>query len=307
MTEHIVWGGSISDGGGQYGYIRFYDLAADPVHPPIVGREKLAEAFSGIPGRVAIWGDNAYVSTVMVGLQVVSISKAKAHNNQASDGSSIVGVYDSMGPGYGSPNDIFIYGPGKALLTTNPGHLIVLDINNPVPVLMGLLEPSKGYALRAAGMTDYSFVDASGNPQVMDLAVISGREKIKTVDLSDPYNPKVLATVKDADGNEVSITAYDITLNKAMGLAITSSGTAIQIIDIKDPYHPRLINSITQLADTSGTATPDGTPSMIPIGFNPVIVESNGWLYTAEANEGMKTVDLGGKLKRRCKSRDCDP
>ncbi len=295
MTENVVFPDNT-----QYGYIRFYDVVADSINPPIVGREKLAEAYSGIPGRVALWGDYAYVSTAGAALQVVSISTAKANNNKTSDGSSIVGVFDSIGQGYGSPNDINIYGPGKALLTTNPGHLLVLDINNPVPVQMGLLAPSQLGALRVAGTTDYPYVDSAGNPQSMDLAVTGGNGRIKTVDLSDPYNPKVLATVKDAAGSEVVSYPYDITINKAAGLAIVTTLNAIQVVDIKDPKNPRLINSITQLPDTSGATTPTGTAALLPIGTISAMVESNGWLYMADQNKGMRTLELGGEEKRSC-------
>lgn len=306
MTENIAFAD-----GNQYGYIRFYDLAANPINPPRVGQEKLAEAYSGIPGRVAMWGDYAYVATAAAALQVVSISTAidnVTNHLPTNEGTSIVGAFDSIGQGYGSPNDIVVYGPGKALLTTNPGHLLVLDINNPVPVLMGLIEPANLRAFRVAGTTDYVYPDSDGNPQVMDLAVAGGNGRIKTVDLSDPYNPRVLATVKDSNGIEVVSYPFDITLNKAAGLALVTTLNAIQVVDVKDPNNPRLLNTITQLPDTSGVATPSGTPAMLPIGSIPAMVENNGWLFMADENKGMRTLELGGEEKRGCSPiNPCDP
>jgi hypothetical protein len=54
MTENILFAD-----GNQYGYIRFYDLFRNIVDVQSVksGREKLAEAMSGIPGRVAVSGN----------------------------------------------------------------------------------------------------------------------------------------------------------------------------------------------------------------------------------------------------------
>jgi len=59
ITENIQY-----NDGNQYGYVRFYDLTASPADPKLIGREKLAEAFSGIPGRLALQKDFAYIATV---------------------------------------------------------------------------------------------------------------------------------------------------------------------------------------------------------------------------------------------------
>lgn len=302
MTENIFF-----PDGTQYGYIRFYDLAASATNPPRVGQEKLAEAYSGIPGRVAMWGDYAYVATAGAALQVVSISATKSHLNsgELSNGSSIVGAFDSIGQNYGSPSDIVIYGPGKALLTTNPGYLLVLDVNNPVPVLMGSVEPARLRSFRVAGTSDFVYSDSNGNPKTMDLAVAGGNGRIKTIDLSNPYSPTVIATVKDDAGNDVVSYPYDITINKATGLAIATTMSTIQVIDIKDPNNPRLINTITQLPDTSGALTSSGTPAMVPIGTIPSMVVNDGLVYMADETKGMRVLELGGKEARPCKLREC--
>ncbi|ABQ27194.1 Ig-like domain-containing protein [Geotalea uraniireducens] len=288
MTENIVFGD-----GNQYGYIRFYDIKTDPVNPAIIGKQRLAEAYSGIPGRLALAGEYAYIATAAAALQVVSISKAKdSYDGFSADNPSIVGVFDSIGQGYGSPNDIAVYGTGKALLTTTAGYLITLDINNPTPVQMGVIEPKKLNALRVAGVSDYSYADADGNPQSMDLALTGGGGRLKTVDLTDPYNPQPLATVKDALDKEVVSYPYDITLNKETGLAIVSTLSAIQVVDVKDPKNPRLINTITQLPNSSGATTPEGSPAMIPIGTIPAMAEKDGWLYMADQTKGMRTMGI---------------
>ncbi|WP_041245489.1 LVIVD repeat-containing protein [Geotalea uraniireducens] len=157
---------------------------------------------------------------------------------------------------------------------------------------MGVIEPKKLNALRVAGVSDYSYADADGNPQSMDLALTGGGGRLKTVDLTDPYNPQPLATVKDALDKEVVSYPYDITLNKETGLAIVSTLSAIQVVDVKDPKNPRLINTITQLPNSSGATTPEGSPAMIPIGTIPAMAEKDGWLYMADQTKGMRTMGI---------------
>ncbi|MFA7059874.1 MAG: Ig-like domain-containing protein [Pedobacter sp.] len=279
------------DEGSRLGYIRFYDLAANPIKPLKVGQEQLSEAWSGTPHRVAMWGDYAYVSTAAAALQVVSISAAKEQyqSGKICDGSSIVGVFDSIGQGYGSPNDIVVYAPGKAILTTNPGYLLALDINNPTPVLMSSLAPAQLPAFRVAAVADYTYEDSSGNLQTMDLAVSGGKGKLKTVNLTDPYNPVVMATVKDRDNNDVTSSAYEISINKQRGLAFVTSMNAIQVVDLKDPWHPRLLNTIPP---SFGTVSPNNAPVISDIGSIPAVVEKNGWLYMADQNRGIRTLDF---------------
>ena len=48
MTDNYFW-----PDGNHYGYVRFYGLGASETDPPVIGREKLAEAYSGIP--VTTW------------------------------------------------------------------------------------------------------------------------------------------------------------------------------------------------------------------------------------------------------------
>ncbi len=188
MTEDIQY---IS--GNQYGYIRFYDIGTDPTNPEIVGREKLAEAFTGIPGRVALYGDYAYVAMVGVGLQVVDIGAAKERlpSGEPSDGSTIVGIFDTVGQGYRHPTDILTYPGSRALLTTTSHHLLVLDISIPqFPQLVASLGPDASApnnipAWRVAMAPEFAYIDttqgqgAGGMGQVtavMDLAVVGSTD-----------------------------------------------------------------------------------------------------------------------------------
>lgn len=169
ISENIVFAD-----GGQYGYVRFYDLGADPINPPKFGQEKLAEAYSGIPGRLGLADRHAYVATVGAGVQAVDSETAHAHVG-ASDGSSIVGVYDSIGQGYGHPNDVQFYTPGKAVVTTNSGYLLLLDTGYPaMPQLLGSFPGNGKQATRAAAVSSYSYNQADGTAAVIDLAVIAG-------------------------------------------------------------------------------------------------------------------------------------
>ena len=160
--------------GNQYGYVRFYDLAADPANPanpPLIGQEKLAEAYSGIPGRLDLAGNYAYVATAGAGLQVVDIDRAKSHVSGAtsSDGSAIVGVFDTAAQGDGEPNDVRIYAPGHLLVTTNGGYLLLLSAAHPeMPTLSNDLRPGASGVTRAAAVGDYQYIDDQGNPVVID-------------------------------------------------------------------------------------------------------------------------------------------
>jgi hypothetical protein len=281
MTENIVW-----NDGNQFGYIRFYDILSDPTNPVIVGREKINEAYSGIPGRVAMQGDYAYVASAASALQVVSISAAKENvsSGKPSDGSAIVGAFDSYGQGYGSPNDIVIYGQGKALLTTNSKNLLMLDINSPVPSLVSLIPPSQLGSLRVAASADFSYLDDDDNTQTMDVALSGGNGKLTTLDLTDPYNPHVLTTVKDDNLNDVPSIPYDISINKDQGLAYVTTMNAIQVIDIRNPYAPKLLKEITQLPNADGNT--------VYTGNTPALIEKNGLVYLASQAQGLKIVDF---------------
>jgi len=296
ITENI----SFPDG-NQYGYVRFYDLT-DPTSPNLgnpVGKEMLAQAYSGIPGRLAMQGSYTFIATVNAGLQVVDVKTALKYvtDGATADGSSIVGGYDSVGEGYGQPNDIVLYGGNKGLLTTNSGYILNLDLSTPeIPNLIAPFPAGDPHPLSAAehvyrvgAVTDYTYIDGSGNPQTMDLALFGTMEgKLKTMDLSDMTRSY---TVKDSQGNDASAIVSDVAINKFGGLAYVSTFSSILVVDIKDPKNPRLVTTITQLPDTS--AAVGTTPSMIPIGSTPAIVEQNGWLYLASQPKGMRAIDLG--------------
>jgi hypothetical protein len=280
ITENITF----SDG-NQYGYVRFYDLSESPGFPPIVGKEKLAEAYSGIPGRVSLYGGNAYVATTNVGVQVIGIEQAKANNGQSSDGSSIIGVYDSLSEGFGQPSDIITYGAAKALLTTNSGNLLMLDISLPMPQFMASFPTTQHHIFRAGVAADYPWLDQYGNQQMDDIAVVGTIEgKVLTINLTDPYNPQYMATAKDKDGSELKTTVREISVSKESGLAFVTTVNSVQVIDFKEPSNPRLLIEIVSLPDSNGT--------IVPLGLIPAIVERGGWVYLASQSQGVKVVDL---------------
>src|SRR5574341_1121515 len=119
------------------GYVRFYDLSTEPGTPTWIGQTKLAEGSSGVPTKVALSGNYAYVSTVMIGLQVVDIDSATTPVDAVGSGTSwqsgddvlqqqdsklsIVGTFDTIGLGFKQPRDIALYQPGRALLSTTSG------------------------------------------------------------------------------------------------------------------------------------------------------------------------------------------
>lgn len=279
ITENIYY-----PGGGQYGYVRFYDLS-NPAKPTVVGQEKLAEAYSGIPGRLALAGNYAYVATVGAGIQVIDIEAAKNHSG-SSDGSSIVGGYSSAGQGFGEPNDVRTYAPGRMMVTSNGGYLLLLDTSYPsVPSLLSAWRPDGNGVGRAAIAGAYAALDADGNQIVLDLAVAGLRDgHIVTLDVSDPYNVQQLGTVVDESDVPVIDWLTDLTLSKEAGLAFVTTINSIKVIDIKDPTAPRLLISITTLPDENG--------NLVALGSIPALVEKGGWVYLGSDAKGLRVVDL---------------
>ena len=301
MTEWIQWNYS---GGSMFGYVRFYDVAANPANPPKIGQERLAEAFSGVPSDVAMDGNYAYVSTVMVGVQVVDVELSRNMSDEI--GTAVVGVLDTVNldqcpvPGStgsskcSSPHDIVVYRPGKALLTTFSGHLLTLDMSNPqLPQPMNFFYPASAAATfyyngawTVGAVADYSYVDTNGNDQVKDLAITVGRYpsgKVHVLDITDPFNPAVMSVVRDTQSGIFTVFANEVTINKASGLVYITDNMAVYIIDIKNPNDPRVLNVISQ--------APSGG-AMLPLGSSYGIVEKDGWLYLANYDTGLKTVDL---------------
>ncbi len=299
--------------GSQYGYIRFYDLTNNPqgtppttpADPKLIGREKLAEAYSGVPMRLSMMNKFAYVATVNVGVQVVDIEAAKAfmQTGGQADGSTIVGIFDTWGAGYRNPNDIVAYKGGRAALTTTSGHLVLLDINIPqLPQEMTAFNPELGpnnplnfdSAWRVAVASEYAYtpspLEGEGGGEgtnVIDLAVTSSMAgRIHTVDITDPYNIKVMGVAKDGMGNEVIAPVTDITISKASGLVYATAGMSVYIIDIKDPNNPVLLNVVTQ------TPTAPGSATLTSLGASSALVEKDGWVYLANQNQGMRVLDL---------------
>ena len=55
-------------------------------------------------------------------------------------------------------------------------------------------------------MGDYTFTDASGTPQTMDIAVVSsGMGGLSIVNITDPHNPVVISIISGVNASDVSI------------------------------------------------------------------------------------------------------
>jgi hypothetical protein len=280
ITEFISVGAS-----QRLGFVRFYDLSANPAEPVMSGREKLGQDFSGIPGAIDIADGYAFVATVGAGLQVVDIAKASEMDGPT-DGSSIVGVFDTIGQNYGHPNDVHVYKGGRAVVTTNPGDLLVLNVGMPqYPSLLKAYKPEGAAVTRAGVEAGYSYTDNDGLPNLIDLALIGTRDaRLHTLDLTDPYSPRIMGTLVDENGAEVMSYVQDVTINRDAKLAFVTSFSSIQIVDISDPYHPLLLHTLTNLPDDNG--------NLLPIGTTPAIVEKDGWVYMASDADGMRVLDL---------------
>ncbi|MHB8845762.1 MAG: Ig-like domain-containing protein [Nitrospirota bacterium] len=275
------------------GTVRFFDLNGHPDNPGYqIGHERLAENYSGVPGRLAVSGNYAYVSTAMVGLQVVDIEASKSFNS-SNVGASIIGVYDSINtnPSYRQPMDIKLYKGGRAVLTTSSGNLLVLDVNMPeYPQLIRAYKPDGYSAYRADVAAEYAWTDEGGNTQLMDVAVTGSADgKVHTVDLTDPYNPQHYGPVKNTDGSDLLCFASDITISRTSGLVYIAGAGAVYVIDIKDPTDPKLLNIIAQTPLVPGSATMD------PLGYATALVEKDGWVYLANMQKGMRVLDLDPK------------
>ncbi|MBI5485500.1 MAG: Ig-like domain-containing protein, partial [Deltaproteobacteria bacterium] len=283
--------------GNLYGYVRFYSLA-NPALPVSVGREKLAEAFSGIPGRLALYDNYAFIATINAGIQVVSITQAVANQeaNKSSDGSSIVGVFDSVGQGLGHPSDIIVLNGVNALFTTTSGSLVVLDITTPaLPTLVTSIGQNDGrHYTRVASAMQYQYMDADNIPRSMDLVMAGSREGlIRTIDMTNPTSPQILAVAKDETGlKDAAISTTDLVIDKESSLAFVTGLGTVYVIDIKDPFKPKLINRFTSLYDPSGARDATGASITIPLGQTPAIVERGGWIYAANQQTGVKILNF---------------
>ena len=282
ITEWIQW---LWEGGSMYGYVRFYDLNANPAEPPRMGQERLAEEASGVPDKVAISGNFAFVTTLMVGLQVVDIDASKNYNG-VNIGASIVGGLSTVdleecpnpqnpsSKNCGSPSDIALIKNNLALIPTFSGSLLVIDVSTPqLPQLITSFRPQNYSSRRIAATDEYAYTDESGNNMVIDLAVTSSgypNGNIHTIDVTEPNNPQLLGVVKNASGSVVNnIMANDITISKTSGLVYAAAGQSVYVIDIKDPKNPVILNIITETPAEPGSSTPTA------LGNSPALVEKD--------------------------------
>jgi len=299
----------------HYGYIRFYSLA-DPKLPVLIGREKLAEAMSGVPLRVSIHNGYAYVCTVSVGLQVVDIQAAvdRQAAGGATDGSAIVGYFDTTAPRYfGTPLFFAPYRSTSALLTTSSGQMLTLDLSYPtMPTLLTNFQPDDAASTAVpkpklrfgamAAVADFAYRDEVGSLKTMDIAVAGlSSGGVRIVDVTAPSDPRVVGVVKNLDGSVASMLTKDITVNTVLGLAVAPALDAVYVIDIRNPLDPRVLNKISQA--TSSTLDAEGLPVMVNLDGGQAIVERNGKVYLASpgtATNGLsavKVIDLGGGKK----------
>ncbi|MDH3976772.1 MAG: Ig-like domain-containing protein, partial [Deltaproteobacteria bacterium] len=275
-------------GGSNYGYVRFYDITIDPEKPAKIGQERLAEAWSGLPGKVALRNGYAYVSTNGMGLHTVDINSARSYSPDM-PGQSITSLLNTQSEGFGQPSDITVYSKTKAFLTTFGGYPVVLDISMPsFPVIAGYVTPEAGVydAFRGTAVEGFEFTNDEGMNQVIDLAVTSSRTGgIHTVDLSSPTAPVVMAEVRDKNNALLKVIASDIEISREAGLVYIASGGAIYVIDIKNPYHPLMLNVIENAL--LGDALNKGD-----VGDIKGIVVKDGWLYMASKDTGLRVLDI---------------
>ena len=195
-------------------------------------------------------------------------------------------MFDTAAQGYGEPNDVQSYAPGRLLVTSNGGHLLLLSTAYPeMPTLNRDWRPSGTRRYPRACRGGYPYTGPDGNPASIDLAVAGLRDgRLVTLDVTDPFNPHLLGTAVDASGQTVSTWVSDLSLNKEAGLAFITTFSSIQVFDIKDPTAPRLLTTITALPEENG--------NLVPIGSIPALVEEGGWVYLGSEAQGMRVIDL---------------
>jgi len=260
LTENIVY-----KDGTQFGELRIYDVSA-PATPTVLGHERLAEFYSGIPGKIALADKYAYVCAAGAGLQVVDLQKAMGpHEN----GQAIVGSYDSWNAHYNSPLDVAAL-KGKLYTTTTSGHFLVLDISQPTfPNKIASIPPDADFHAFHVDVTgDYVYVDETGTPKTIDMAVVTGvAGAIYIIDITNPYQPTVMGIL-------ANINASDIIISPTAGMVFASTWNGVIAIDIKNPNAPKVIGKVGDM------------------GQNLAVVEKGGWVYTANQQTGMKVVNL---------------
>jgi RHS repeat-associated protein len=298
MTENITYAD-----GNQYGYIRFYDLSQNPANPPVVGMERLAEGYTGIPGKVALYGDYAVISTTGAGVQIVNIKSAiKRMTGELPDyGAAIAGTLDTTQQ-YGSPVDVAVFNERSGVVTTMSGHLLSVDLNLPLdqrsidenlpvfPMIANAYRPAGHTFFRVATAAGFTYNDADASVKTINLAVAySTQGWLDTIDLTDPYNPDTLNDPRNHPGAttvQISGAVRDITVDKDAALVFVTTFASIRIYDIKDPVRPKLLNTISRLPSSSGVGNIDFANIQ-------AIVEKDGVLYLASMAKGLVVLDVG--------------
>jgi hypothetical protein len=286
VTENIRWAD-----GNHYGYLRVYNarsliLAASDLqlssaekaeYRRPVGKAQLAEAFSGVPGRLVLRQGYAYIANTGAGVQVVDLGKAVSADAAVNP---LVGGFSTSGQGYGIPLNLVLGKGDQLFVSTGSGKLLLLDIKTPAMPMIISEFTCGGGIVDLDYAPDYKYIDDQQQVAYLDLVLAATRTgQLYTIDYSDLRAPKLLAPVLDDNGQPAIAYVRDLAVSSATGTAVANSFNSFVIIDLRNPFNPRLLQAITMEGEE------------VLGGLNGMIL-SNGWVYLAGDQTGLRTVNL---------------
>ncbi len=219
------------------------------------------------PNSVAVSGSYAYVASLgSKALEIINISDSNHPTHVASVAFDFYAI------------NIFL--KGNYAYVAGPNNLKIVDVTNPnVPVKKG--------SVVGTGFTGnlVSSVFASGNYAYM---VNSNTHQLEVIDISDPNNPNIIATVKDQDGG--ATLSYPGSIYVSGNYAyVTGWGSSIGYVEILDVTNPSMPFHKATIFDGDGGAQLSGSWSIKVVG---------NYAYVASAfSEALEIINVSDPAK----------
>ncbi|TAK03474.1 MAG: hypothetical protein EPO39_11985, partial [Candidatus Manganitrophaceae bacterium] len=246
-------------------------LPGEEILPRFIGGAILAADYSGVPTKVAIVDKYAYVTTLLLGIQIVDINKViEPHLPSAN---VLAGAVDTTAQDGAEtwPIDIKAIGTHVFALTRrlglSSGELIAVDGSNPAIAQITDAAPlSRPNKLAVVGSVP--IINRDGSENVKDLAFVSNGNQLQIVDVTDISQLVYLSTLT----LEENIGNLTVDLERRL-LYISQGVGKIQIVDLREIRNPKAVGTLA-------VATPG------------VLISEGGNLYIAEGTAGVKIAQL---------------
>jgi len=183
----------------------------------------------GIPLRVAVVGDTAYVATVPLGIQVVDLHTLKTRTDRRTP---IVQQTVNIG---GVPRDVTAV--GDTVLAVSRQGLTVLN-GAAFGERLGTLDLPNAFRVSAA--SGYRVLDPlTGAEQEKTLALVTAGSIVHVVDVTQPASPTMLGSL------DLGEPLFSIIGIPGRRLAFAGNGfNTVYALDLTDPTHPTQIGTL---------------------------------------------------------------